>query len=132
MKFFTVLFVLLSLLLVTTLAKRKEIDLEALEKKWAEEENEDDDWHEDTYEWKEKERKKLQQASMANLMSGDKPVLTDAMMGMMGGGGKGRRQTDDFDDGAVKILSLDEIKNMKSSNDAKKVPRYKKDINYNE
>lgn len=44
----------------------------------------------------------------------------------------GRRQYEDFDDGAVKILSLDEIKKMKpATNENKKTPRYKKELNYN-
>ena len=35
---------------------RKDLDLEALEREWADEE--EDDWHEDTREWKEKEKEK--------------------------------------------------------------------------
>ena len=44
---------------------RKEFNLKKLEEEWADEEDEDDGWHEDSYEWKEKERKRRQQANAA-------------------------------------------------------------------
>jgi len=71
------------------LAKRKKIDLEALEKEWAEEDNEDDDWHEDTFEWNEKERQKRSQQTIQGLMNGGGAGGGDmgSMMNMMGNNG---------------------------------------------
>jgi len=85
--------VLLLVLACFSLAKRKKIDLEALEKKWAEEDGDDDDWHEDSFEWNEKERKKRSQEAMQGLMNGGAGGAgggdMNAMLNMMGGGGGG-------------------------------------------
>merc|ERR1740130_951005 len=84
--------ILLGCVCLVTYAKRKEIDLEALEKKWEEEDNDDDDWHEDTFEWNEKERKKRANKAMEGLMnggSGGNGGDMNAMLNAMGGGGGG-------------------------------------------
>lgn len=39
---------------------RKKIDFKALEENWSEDDEEDEEWHEDNFEWKEKERQERQ------------------------------------------------------------------------
>ena len=66
---------------------RKVFDLRKLEEEWADEDDEDDGWHEDTYEWKEKERKRRQQAKLQDMMKGGKGVKGGKGGGMGGLGG---------------------------------------------
>ena len=68
--------------------KRKEFNLDKLEKEWADKEEEDDDWHEDSFEWKEKERKRRQQAKMQNMLN-DGAGGAGGMNGLGGIGGLG-------------------------------------------
>ena len=61
---------------------RKEIDVNKLDEMWADEE--DDGWHEDTYEWKGKEREKKQ--ANARFDPSDPTSFGAAMMAQNGGG----------------------------------------------
>jgi len=97
---FSLLFMLAALLVVVPekmLAKKsrfnKKINLTALEEGYATDEDEDDDWHEDTFEWKEKMRKKQEQTvqvDFSKMKDGklDASELTKVRGGMQGGGMK--------------------------------------------
>jgi len=74
---------------------RKEIDLDKLEKAFLDEE-EDSDWHEDSFEWKEKmreEKKKKETGGQAAVNYDDpedvKKAMKDGRLNVMGGGGGG-------------------------------------------
>ena len=66
----------------------KPIDLDALDKEFANgDEPEDEDWHEDTYEWKEKMNEKLSKPFDPSMMpkKGEEVLDMQAMMGNVGG-----------------------------------------------
>ena len=71
------------------LAVRKKIDFDKLDKEWKDEE-EDEDWHEDSYEWKRKMQEKKQPAfDMSNIQNMKPEELMAMQGGGMGGGGGG-------------------------------------------
>ena len=83
-------FLILAVLVLSSgvLAVRKKIDFDKLDKEWKDEE-EDEDWHEDSYEWKRKMQEKKQPAFDMSNIQNMKPEELMAMQGGGEGGGGG-------------------------------------------